>query len=230
MENYHVFKHLFVSIAFLVAVTAQAAPDNGSQAAVTAKKAVAEAAEKVTAQAAPASSEEKIAATPAKNPQVTVKTSEGDITLLLNAQKAPITVANFLEYVDSGFYNGTIFHRVISDFMVQGGGFLPDMTEKATNEPIVNESRNRLHNTRGSIAMARTNNPNSATSQFYINQRSNLQLDWSPGREGYTVFGEVIVGMDILDFIASAPTSSSGRMQNVPVKQIIITEIVRQNP
>lgn len=161
------------------------------------------------------------------NPQVVIKTSEGDITLRLFRDKAPVTVENFLAYVDSGFYNGTIFHRVISNFMIQGGGFLPDMTQKETLAPIVNESKNRLHNTRGTIAMARTNDPDSATSQFFINQRNNLRLDWAPGREGYTVFGEVLLGMDIVDFIASAPTGRMGAFSDVPSQPIIIKEIVR---
>ena len=161
------------------------------------------------------------------NPQVIIRTSEGDITVRLFRDKAPLTVDNFLAYVDAGFYNGTIFHRVIPDFMIQGGGLLPDMTEKATNPPVANESKNRLHNTRGTIAMARTNDPDSATSQFYINQRNNLQLDWAPGRDGYTVFGEVILGMNIVDFIATAPTTKVGRMRDVPVEPIVISEIVR---
>lgn len=169
----------------------------------------------------------KDTATPA-NPTVIIKTSEGDITLVLNARKAPVTVANFLEYVDSGFYNGTIFHRVIPNFMIQAGGFTADMTEKATRDPIINESRNRLHNTRGTIAMARTNDPDSATSQFFINQRSNLRLDWAPGRPGYTVFGEVVSGIDVVDFIATAPTGMAGRFSDVPTKPILINKIVRQ--
>ena len=164
------------------------------------------------------------------NPQVVIKTSEGDITLRLFADKAPVSVENFLAYVDSGYYNGTIFHRVISNFMIQGGGFLPDMSKKETAEPIVNESKNRLHNTRGTIAMARTNDPDSATSQFFINQRSNLKLDWAPGREGYAVFGEVILGMDIVDFIATAPTGRVGSMGDVPEQTITIKEIVRYEP
>ncbi len=167
------------------------------------------------------------AAEPTANPQVVIKTSEGDVTLQLFADKAPVTVENFLAYVDAGFYNGTIFHRVIPDFMIQGGGFLPDMTQKATNDPIVNESRNRLHNERGTIAMARTNDPDSATAQFFINQRNNLRLDWAPGRDGYTVFGRVLLGMDIVDFIATAPTGRSGHFGDVPKKPIFINEIVR---
>jgi cyclophilin family peptidyl-prolyl cis-trans isomerase len=165
---------------------------------------------------------------PASNPAVIIKTSEGEITVELNPEKAPVTVENFLGYVDSGYYNGTIFHRVIPNFMIQGGGFLPDMVQKETGDPVVNESKNRLHNLRGTIAMARTNDPDSATSQFFINQRSNLQLDWAPGREGYTVFGEVTDGLNVMDFIASAPTGKVGRMGDVPVEPIMILEIVRK--
>ncbi|HEY6132292.1 MAG TPA: peptidylprolyl isomerase [Halioglobus sp.] len=164
------------------------------------------------------------------NPRVVIKTSEGDITVQLFADKSPVTVANFLSYVDSGFYNGTLFHRVIPEFMIQGGGFGPDMKEKATGEPIVNESDNGLHNIRGTLAMARTSDPDSATAQFFINQRSNLRLDWAAGREGYTVFGEVIQGMDIVDFIATAPTGQVGAMGDVPRQAIVIKEILRQQP
>jgi len=163
----------------------------------------------------------------APNPQVTIKTNQGDFTLRLFQDKAPITVENFLSYVDSGHYNGTIFHRVILKFMIQGGGMLPDMTEKAVGEPIVNEAKNRLHNIRGTVAMARTNDPDSATAQFFINQRTNLQLDWTPTKAGYTVFGEVIEGMSTVDYIASAPVTRVGGHDDVPVEPIIITEIVR---
>ncbi len=163
------------------------------------------------------------------NPQVVVKTNYGDITLRLFPAKAPVTVENFLAYVDSGHYNGTIFHRVMPRFMIQGGGFSPDMTEKDTGDPIVNESKNKLHNMRGTIAMARTNHPNSATAQFYINQGTNLRLDWSPGKPGYTVFGEVTSGQDVVDFIASSPVHNVGRHENVPIEPIIITEIKRKS-
>lgn len=165
-----------------------------------------------------------------KNPQVVIKTSEGDITLRLFADKAPVTVANFLSYMDSGFYRDTIFHRVIPNFMIQGGGFTADMVEKKTAPPIINESKNRKHNTRGTIAMARTSDPDSATAQFFINQRSNLQLDWAPGKDGYTVFGEVVQGMNVVDFIATAPTGRMGGMGDVPKQAIIIEDIVRQKP
>ncbi|MAL96407.1 MAG: peptidylprolyl isomerase [Haliea sp.] len=160
-------------------------------------------------------------------PLVVIRTDEGDITLRLLPDKAPITVANFLDYVEAGHYNGTIFHRVIPDFMIQGGGLLPDMSEKPTGTPIQNESRNRLHNTRGTIAMARMNDPDSATAQFFINQRDNLQLDWTPGREGYTVFGEVVAGMSIVDYIATSPTAEVEGHANVPVEPVIIRSIER---
>ena len=167
--------------------------------------------------------------------RVKLVTSAGDITLKLYQQKSPVTVKNFLAYVDSGFYNETIFHRVISNFMVQGGGFTTAMTEKESGEPIVNESRNKLHNIRGTIAMARTSEPDSATAQFFINQRSNLQLDWAPGKEGYTVFGEVEKGMGVVDFIATADTdtglmvTNAGQrpFQDVPVEAIVIKKVVR---
>ena len=163
------------------------------------------------------------------NPQVTIKTNHGDITLRLFRDKAPITVENFLSYVDSGHYSGTIFHRVIPNFMIQGGGMLPDMTEKATGDPIVNESKNRLHNVRGTIAMARTSDPDSATAQFFINHRTNLRLDWTPGQAGYAVFGEVTEGMDVVDFIASAPVRTVGPHSDVPMDTVLIKEIVRKS-
>ncbi len=161
-------------------------------------------------------------------PEVIIRTTEGVITLRLYPDKAPISVANFLGYVDGGFYNGTVFHRVIPNFMIQGGGFLPDMTQKTPGDPIVNESKNRLHNVRGTIAMARTNDPDSATAQFFINQRSNLRLDWAPGQPGYTVFGEVIDGMEVVDFIASAPTGRVGMFSDVPLEPIVIEEVSRK--
>ena len=118
------------------------------------------------------------------NPKVLMKTTDGDITIELFADKSPITVENFLRYVDDGHFDGTVFHRVIPNFMIQGGGFTAELEEKPTHEPIVNESRNKLHNTRGTLAMARTSDPDSAAAQFFINQRSNLRLDWSPGKDG----------------------------------------------
>ena len=161
---------------------------------------------------------------------IVLNTNHGAITLELDFDKAPLSAANFLDYAKSGFYDGTIFHRVINNFMIQGGGFLPDMTEKENSDPIINESKNRLHNTRGTLAMARTSDPDSATSQFYINQRSNLNLDWAPGRQGYAVFGEVRQGMDVVDFIATADTGPVNGMGDVPQQAIVIEEIVRQKP
>ena len=167
--------------------------------------------------------------TPLPNPQVIIKTTQGDISVRLYRDKAPITVENFLKYVDEGHYAGTVFHRVIPNFMIQGGGFTPEMAQKPTGEPIKNESRNRVHNVRGTLAMARTADPDSATSQFFINQRTNLQLDWAPGQEGYTVFGEVTSGMDVVDFIATSPVTRVGSHNDVPVDPIIIQAIERKS-
>ena len=169
------------------------------------------------------------------NPIVLMKTTDGDITIELFADKSPVTVENFLSYVDNGHYDGTVFHRVIPNFMIQGGGFTEALEEKPTKEPIVNESKNKLHNTRGTLAMARTNDPDSATAQFFINQRSNLRLDWSPGKDGYTVFGEIIDGMQVVDVIALSDTGAARAMttrgpnvfQDVPVKPIITLSVQR---
>lgn len=174
----------------------------------------------------------------AQNPRVLIQTTDGDITIELFADKSPVTVENFLRYVDEGHYDGTVFHRVIPNFMIQGGGFTAALEEKATHEPIVNESRNKLHNTRGTLAMARTSDPDSATAQFFINQRSNLRLDWSPGNEGYTVFGEVLEGMQVVDIIALSDTGPAQAtttrgpsvFQDVPVKPVVITSMSRITP
>ena len=174
----------------------------------------------------------------AENPRVLMKTTDGDITIELFADKSPITVENFLRYVDDGHYDGTVFHRVISNFMIQGGGFDADLKEKETRDPIVNESKNKLHNTRGTLAMARTSDPNSATAQFFINQRSNLRLDWSGGKDGYTVFGEVIDGMQVVDIISLTDTGSAqaqtprgpAPLENVPVQPIVILSVTRLTP
>jgi peptidyl-prolyl cis-trans isomerase A (cyclophilin A) len=154
------------------------------------------------------------------NPQVIFKTSHGDFVVELNPEKAPITVKNFLSYVDSGYYSGTIFHRVISSFMIQGGGFTPDMNKKATQAPIVLESKKGLSNLRGTIAMARTNNPNSATSQFFINVVNNRNLDSYGG--GYAVFGKVISGMETVDKIRAVRTAPRSGHRDVPVENVVI--------
>lgn len=172
------------------------------------------------------------------NPRVLMKTTDGDIVIELYAEKSPVTVANFLSYVDAGYYDGTVFHRVISNFMIQGGGFTTEMKEKPTRDPIVNESSNKLHNTRGTLAMARTSDPNSATAQFFINQRSNLRLDWTPGNEGYAVFGEVVDGMQVVDIIALTETGAASVettrgpavFQDVPVKPIVVLSVSRMAP
>lgn len=172
------------------------------------------------------------------NPKVMMKTTDGDITIELFADKSPITVGNFLRYADEGHFDGTIFHRVIPNFMIQGGGFTAELEEKPTHEPIVNESRNKLHNTRGTLAMARTSDPDSAAAQFFINQRSNLRLDWSPGKDGYTVFGEVTDGMQVVDIIALSDTGAAQAMttrgpsvfQDVPVKPVVILSVSRLSP
>lgn len=163
------------------------------------------------------------------NPQVVIDTNYGSITLRLFRDKAPVTVENFLAYVEDGFYDGTIFHRVVPNFMIQGGGFTVEMQEKPTREPIANESMNRLHNIRGTVAMARTSDPDSATAQFFINQRSNLRLDWQPNAPGYAVFGEVIDGLSVVDFIATSPTQAVGPHGNVPVEPVMIRSIKRKS-
>ena len=160
-----------------------------------------------------------------KNPTVVMHTSKGPITLELYADKAPVTVANFLDYATSGFYNGTIFHRVIKRFMIQGGGFTQDMQQKNTKAPIVNESGNGLYNERWTIAMARTNDPNSATSQFFINTKMNTNLDAGRGQPGYAVFGIVTDGQYVVQAIEKTPTATRGRHGDVPVEPIIIERV-----
>jgi peptidyl-prolyl cis-trans isomerase A (cyclophilin A) len=156
-------------------------------------------------------------------PQVSLKTSVGEIVLELDQEKAPITVANFLKYVKSGFYKGTIFHRVIDGFMIQAGGYDVKMKEKKTGKPIKNESNNGLNNVTYSIAMARTNVHDSATSQFFINVGDHPNLDY-PGRDGsgYAVFGKVIAGQDVVDKIKGVLVDDTMGMQNVPVVPIVI--------
>jgi len=167
--------------------------------------------------------------TAAAEPQrVLMQTSLGDITLELDADKAPKTVANFLAYVDDGFYDGTIFHRVIGDFMIQGGGLQPDMEKKATRAPVENEAKNGLKNLRGSIAMARTNDPHSATAQFFINHKDNPNLDYpSFDGWGYAVFGRVVDGMDVVDAIAAVPTGVRAGHRDVPQQTVLIESVTR---
>ena len=156
--------------------------------------------------------------------KVQLSTSAGDIVIQLDKDKAPKTVDNFVQYVKAGHYNGTIFHRVIDNFMIQGGGMTADMKEKPTRAPIPLESRNGLTNVRGSLAMARTANPNSATAQFFVNVRDNPFLDQANARdgEGYAVFGKVVEGMDVVDKIKASATTTKGPHQNVPAEPILI--------
>ncbi len=166
------------------------------------------------------------ASAPAWSQRVKLATSMGDIVLQLDAEKAPKTVANFVQYVKAGHYNGTIFHRVIDGFMVQGGGMLADLQEKPTRAPIPLESKNSLSNVRGSLAMARTQVPDSATAQFFINLGDNLRLDAanSPDGNGYAVFGRVIEGMDVVDRIKIVPVGNKADYQNVPQQPILIKQ------
>lgn len=161
------------------------------------------------------------------NPIVEMQTSKGLIVIELDQQNAPNTVQNFLNYVDEGFYDGTIFHRVIKDFMIQGGGFTVNGDKKETHAPIDIESDNGLTNDRGTIAMARTNDPNSATSQFFINVVNNSFLNYKSGSPGYTVFGKVIEGMDVVDKIRDVQTQSNP-MPDWPVEAVIINSVKRR--
>jgi peptidyl-prolyl cis-trans isomerase A (cyclophilin A) len=156
--------------------------------------------------------------------KVRLATSQGDIVVQLDAEKAPKSVANFLQYVKDGHYDGTIFHRVMAGFMIQGGGFDPDMKQKPTRAPIALESRNGLSNQRGTLAMARTMVPDSATSQFFINVVDNQRLDAAnaPDGNGYAVFGKVVSGMEVVDKIREVPVSDKGGHQNVPQQPVVI--------
>lgn len=183
-----------------------------------------------TAQPAPPQPQPAPTSPSPAHPIVILQTSEGLIKLELWPDKAPLTVRNFLRYVDEGFYDGTIFHRVIDGFMIQGGGFSPDMREKPTHEPIKNEAAADLKNQRGAIAMARTSVVDSATAQFFINVKDNANLDHrdeTPRGFGYAVFGKVIEGMDVVDRIKAVPTSTVGPYQNVPQKPVIIQKAQR---
>lgn len=159
----------------------------------------------------------------AQNPVVKLETSLGDILVQLDARRAPISTANFIQYVKSGHYDGVIFHRVIKNFMIQGGGFTPDMKEKKAMAPIRNEANNGLHNKKYTIAMARTNDPHSASAQFFINTKDNDFLDFKgPSNWGYAVFGKVIKGQDVVDRIENAATTSKGSYDDVPVSPVVI--------
>lgn len=164
-----------------------------------------------------------------RNPTVIIHTSMGDITVELFADRAPVSVENFIRYARSGFYDGTIFHRVISHFMIQGGGLTEDLQTKPTGEPIVNEADNGLSNTRGTVAMARTTHPHSATAQFFINVQDNLNLNHTgkshSGAWGYAVFGRVTEGMDVVDEIRFVETATVPPHSDVPHEPVIITGV-----
>ncbi len=150
------------------------------------------------------------------------RTAFGTITIALDPEKAPLSVQNFLKYVRSGHYEGTVFHRVMPGFMIQGGGFTPELEEKPTLGPIKNEAKNGLRNSRGAVAMARKNDPDSADGQFFVNLRDNHRLDYGIGGAGYAVFGQVVEGMDVVDRIAAVPTASRGAHENVPQMAVVI--------
>ncbi len=160
---------------------------------------------------------------------VVLTTTLGEIEVEIDEAKAPITAKNFLQYVDDGFYDGVIFHRVISGFMVQGGGFTPQMQQKKTRDPIQNEAANGLKNLRGTLAMARTSAPHSASAQFFINHKDNAFLDY-PGSDGwgYAVFGRVVAGMDVVDKIAAVQTGVKAGMSDVPVQSVAIVSARRK--
>lgn len=168
--------------------------------------------------------------TAAENPKVTMETSMGKVVLELYPEQSPITVENFLAYVNDGFYNGSIFHRIIANFMIQGGGYSKDFyddqnKEKPTRAPIKNESDNGLSNTIGTIAMARTSDPDSASSQFFISVKDNSYLDGAPNQPGYTVFGKVVEGMDVVIAMSQVKTRKLGFTPDVPEEPVIITSV-----
>jgi cyclophilin family peptidyl-prolyl cis-trans isomerase len=158
---------------------------------------------------------------------IEIRTNHGTIRVELEEEKAPRSTANFLAYVDEGFYDGTIFHRVIPGFMIQGGGMTADLERKPTREPVENEAANGLENLRGTLAMARTADPDSATSQFFVNLKDNAFLNHGVRDEGYAVFARVAEGMDVVDAIAAVETGSDGYHQDVPVEAVVIESIRR---
>jgi peptidyl-prolyl cis-trans isomerase A (cyclophilin A) len=174
------------------------------------------------APAAPAPAATPTPAPRPAGPVVSLVTSLGEIKIALRPDKAPLSVENFLKYVKAGHYTNTVFHRVIPGFMIQGGGMDAKLNEKPTRPPVRNEAKNGLRNSRGTVAMARTNDPHSATAQFFVNVKDNHSLDFGIRGAGYTVFGEVIEGMDVVDRIVAVPTHNSGSHQNVPDTPVVI--------
>jgi cyclophilin family peptidyl-prolyl cis-trans isomerase len=158
--------------------------------------------------------------------RVRIETSLGNLVVQMDAERSPLTVQNFLQYVRDGHYEGTIFHRVVNGFVIQGGGFDRNLAPKPTRPPVANESGNGLTNRRGTIAMARANEPHSADAQFYINLADNLVLDPKPTRWGYTVFGEVVEGLDVVDEIGHRATTARGEFSDIPLEPVVITRVV----
>jgi cyclophilin family peptidyl-prolyl cis-trans isomerase len=185
-------------------------------------------AQDTTKQATEKEANSKTSGAKMSNPIIKMETNKGTITIELNAEKAPISTENMLNYVKDGFYDGLIFHRVIPGFMIQGGGMNPDMSEKATKAQIQNEANNGLKNDRGTLAMARTNMPHSASSQFFINLKNNDFLNYkseTPQGWGYAVFGKVIKGMDVVDEIAKVKTGNHGHHSDVPLEAVVIKKM-----
>lgn len=211
-------KRLLLAIALIAPTFALAQTTAPTQPAAKTAKALKPAPKATTK--APAKATEK----PAAAPRVLLKTSMGDITVELYPDKAPKSVENFLTYVKSGFYDGTIFHRVIANFMIQGGGFTRDLHQKPTRASIVNESKNGLSNLQGTLAMARTQDPNSATAQFFINTVDNPRIDYTDDASpGYCVFGKVVSGLDVVDKIKAVPTGAQGPFRSdVPTTPVVI--------
>jgi peptidyl-prolyl cis-trans isomerase A (cyclophilin A)/peptidyl-prolyl cis-trans isomerase B (cyclophilin B) len=228
------FKRLLFVLALLMPAFAFAQATGDKPATPASKPAAAKVAPAAKAPAKPAAkapaktAAKADAATDASAPaKVLIKTSLGDITVELYADKAPKSVENFLAYAKSGFYDGTVFHRVIADFMIQGGGFTPDLRQKKTRAAIANESKNGLSNLRGTLAMARTADPNSATAQFFINTVDNPRLDYAgDANPGYCVFGKVVGGLDVVDKIRAVPTGAQGPFRSdVPTTPLTIEKV-----
>ncbi|MEO6690016.1 MAG: peptidylprolyl isomerase [Dokdonella sp.] len=220
------FKRLLIALA-LLAPTFALAQDAPAAAKPAAAKAVPKVAKPVVKPTAKVAEKPAVFEAMAAAPKVLIKTSMGDITVELYPDKAPKSVENFLTYTKSGFYDGTIFHRVIAGFMIQGGGFSKDLVMKKTRAPVANESKNGLSNLRGTLAMARTADPNSATAQFFINTVDNPRLDYASDTDpGYCVFGKVTAGLDVVDKIRAVPTGPQGPFRSdVPTAAISIQKV-----
>lgn len=224
---------ILLSLSMTITACSESTPDAGANKTSANSNQAAPAANNVDAISKPQAALEKSPNKPepasmSKIKTATLKTTMGDIQIELNAEKAPLSVANFIEYADAGHYNGTLFHRVIPGFMIQAGGFAPGMQQKPTNTPIDNEAQNGLSNATYTVAMARTNAPHSATSQFFINVADNSRLDFTSeaGGWGYAVFGKVIAGEEVVNKIAAAETGQVGPFGDVPKEDILIESVI----